>query len=318
MHDRVADERDLEDVVARDARTLRELGRELREAAADGARELLLGAGVHHHVGDAAHQILAESDLRVHLSCRSEHVAGGEVAEVAGDRRRADVEGDPEHRLVEARPDAGDHRAVVHGDRDAPASPAQGLLQPRQDVRVALEPHQPPLALESIAQAPEIARRGGQIRLLDLDVVKANDRVHLDRVRVCLLAHDLAMHLAFRGNVDHELPNDAGGAPEAPPGCETAVGGVGLLDVADGCQVRGGRDDRVLRVLALAHLDLAAAADAATAADRVDVDPEPPGRFEHGRAVLELAAPAGGGEDDEVVGSRAHALTGSALGERKR
>ena len=32
-------------------------------------------AGVHHHVRDAAHQVLAEADLRVHLAGRREHLA---------------------------------------------------------------------------------------------------------------------------------------------------------------------------------------------------------------------------------------------------
>ena len=51
----------------------------------------------------------------------------------------------------------------------------------------------------------------------------------------------------------------------------------------------------MLCVLALADLDLAAPADAAAAADRVDVDPEPPGGVEHGRAGLRtgLAGPDG-------------------------
>ena len=57
----------------------------------------------------------------------------------------------------------------------------------------------------------------------------------------------------------------------------------------------------MLRELALAHLDLAAAADAAPAADGVDVDAEPAGRVEDGGAGLEAPAPAGWGEDDEVV-----------------
>ena len=74
---------------------VRELGRQLGEAAADDARQLLLGAGVHHHVRDAAHQVLAEADLRVHLAGRGEHLAAEEIAEVAGDRGRADVERDP-------------------------------------------------------------------------------------------------------------------------------------------------------------------------------------------------------------------------------
>ena len=57
----------------------------------------------------------------------------------------------------------------------------------------------------------------------------------------------------------------------------------------------------MLRVLALAHLDLAAPADPAAAADRVDVDPEAPRCVEDGRAGFELAAPPGGREDDEML-----------------
>ena len=302
VHDRVADERDLEDVVARDAGVVRELGRELREAAADRARQLLLRAGMHHHVGDAAHQVLAEADLRVHLTGRGEHLARVQVAEVAGDRRRADVEGDAVGGVVEAGPDARDHRRVVDGDRDRPAARAQGLLQPRQDVVVAREPAQLPLALERLAQAAEVARRRGEIGLLDLDVVEPDDGVDLDRMGVRLLAHDLPVHLALGRHVDHELALDARRAAEPAAGGEPLVGRVGALDRADRREMRGGGGDRVLRVLALADLDLAAPADAAAAADGVDVDAEPAGRVEHGRARLEPPAPPGRREDDEVVG----------------
>ena len=48
-------------------------------------------------------------------------------------------------------------------------------------------------------------------------------------------------------------------------------------------------------------LDLAAPADAATAADRVEIGAEFSGRLEHRRAVGEVAALAGGGEDDEAL-----------------
>ena len=135
VHDRVADERDLEHVRAFDSGARRELGRELREAAADGAGELLLGPGVQHDVGDAAHEILAEADLRVHLAGRREHVAGREVAEMSGDGGRADVEGDAVGAVVEAGPDRRDRRAVVHGHRDRSVARVQGGLQSRQDGR---------------------------------------------------------------------------------------------------------------------------------------------------------------------------------------
>jgi hypothetical protein len=125
VHDRVPDERDLEDVVAFDLGCVRELRGELREAAANDFRELLLGAGVEHDVRDAAHEVLAEPDLRVHLSCGCEHLTRPEVAQVSGDRRRPDVEGDPVGVVVEARPDARDRLPVVDGDRDSSLTRSQ-------------------------------------------------------------------------------------------------------------------------------------------------------------------------------------------------
>ena len=71
------------------------------------ARGHLAGTlGMHHRVRDAAHEVLAEADLRVHHAVAGEDRAVGEVGEVAGDRRRADVDRDAVGRLVEARPDA--------------------------------------------------------------------------------------------------------------------------------------------------------------------------------------------------------------------
>ena len=76
----------------------------LRTAAVISPRAL----GMHHHVRDPAHQVLAEADLRVHHAGAGEDRAVGQVREVAGDRRRADVDGDAVGRVVEARPDADD------------------------------------------------------------------------------------------------------------------------------------------------------------------------------------------------------------------
>ena len=60
--------------------------------------------------------------------------------------------------------------------------------------------------------------------------------------------------------------------------------------------------DAELGELALADLDLAAPADAAAAADRIDVDAEAARRLEQRRAQREAAALARGHEDDEGVG----------------
>ena len=129
VHDRVADDHRLEDELARDAGLGRRLAGEVVEGGADGAGHLPRAAGVQHRVADPAHQILAEADLRVHQAGGGEDLAGGEVAEVAGDGGGADVDGEAvDAALVEAGPDVQDARlgaVVVDGAGDLPLALAQ-------------------------------------------------------------------------------------------------------------------------------------------------------------------------------------------------
>ena len=110
-----------------------------------------------------------------------------------------------------------------------------------------------PFALERVR-----ARARGRRRVepscgsLDLDVVEAHDRVDRDVARVGLLAHDLAVDLALRRHVDHDVRRD-----DAP--CSRAGGprrGRGRPRSAarsrvDRRQVACARGDPVLRELAL-------------------------------------------------------------------
>ena len=96
VHDRIADDRHLEDVRAARSR------RCVASSAVSFARQprttfvsSFSEPGLSIDVGDAAHEVLAEADLRVHLAGRGQHLSGEEVAEVARNGRRADVEGDP-------------------------------------------------------------------------------------------------------------------------------------------------------------------------------------------------------------------------------
>ena len=73
------------------------------ERVADGLGQLDVAAGIHHHVGDPAHQVFAEADLRVHATGRREHLAVVEVAQMAGDGGRADVDGDADDPVDEIR-----------------------------------------------------------------------------------------------------------------------------------------------------------------------------------------------------------------------
>jgi hypothetical protein len=66
VHDRIADQRHLDDVLAGNSGLGRRLADERVDSLAHDARQLGGAVRVHHRVGDAAHQVLAETDLRVH------------------------------------------------------------------------------------------------------------------------------------------------------------------------------------------------------------------------------------------------------------
>ncbi len=65
VHDRVADEDGVENVVAVDAALVADLRRQIVDRLANGLGHRLAAVRVHHDVGDPAHQVLAEADLRV-------------------------------------------------------------------------------------------------------------------------------------------------------------------------------------------------------------------------------------------------------------
>ena len=168
-----------------------------------------------------------------------------------------------------------------------------------------------PLALERLLEAEQIAGRRGELRRLDLDVVEPDHRVEVELADVEALPHDLPVDLALGRDVDHDVAANVGGAAE-PAASGQTLGPVVLgFDRAGRGQVVGGRDDAVLGKLAHALLDLAASADPAPAADRIDVHAELAGGVEDRRPRLESAAPAGRREDDErFVGHRDVAVAG--------
>ena len=105
MHDRVADDRQLEDLGPLDAGPHRERGDEPVERLAHRGGHLSGTLGMHHRVRDPAHEVLAEPDLRVHHAVAGEHRPVGQIGEMPGDRRRPDIDRDAVRRLVQTGPD---------------------------------------------------------------------------------------------------------------------------------------------------------------------------------------------------------------------
>ena len=309
MHDRVADDRHFEDLAARNAGLARGLADQPVHRLAHRPRQLPVAARVHHHVGDAAHEVFAESDLRVHRPDGGDDLAAHKIGQVGGDRGRADVDRDAVGALGEAGHDRNDVAALAQRGGDFPSPGAQRFLQGGERGEIGGRPGEAPLLAERLLQAAKIARGLVHVRFGDLDVVKAHDRIDLDRMRLGALAHDLPVDLAFGRNVDDEIAAYPGLAPEPPAGGESAaLVGIAALDLAPRRDMSGARADRMLGELALGDVDLAAAANTPPAADRIEIGAELAGSGEQARSIGELAALARGGEDD-AMGAQRQSLT---------
>ena len=86
VHDRIAHQHQLQHLVAIGIDLTDQIPHQIAEGAADRTGQLCFAARVHHHVGDPAHQVFAEADLRVHGSGGGQDLAGGQVAQVPSDR----------------------------------------------------------------------------------------------------------------------------------------------------------------------------------------------------------------------------------------
>ena len=210
---------------------------------------------------------------------------------MGGDRGRADVDGDAVGALGEARHERDDVAALAHRRGDFPLPRAQRLLQAGKRGKIGVRFGKAPLLAERQLHAAKIARRLVHVRLGDLDVIEADDRIDLDRMRLGALADDLTMDLAFGRHVDDEIAADPGLAAEPAAGAKrAALFGVAALDLAPwGCMI-GARVNRMLGEIALGDIHLAAAAYAPSAADRIEIDAKLARDGEQARAVGEFAA----------------------------
>ena len=224
MHDRVADEHQLQHVLRVGLGLGAQLAHQRVQGGAHGRGHLRLAARVHHRVGHPRHQILAEADLRVHHPRRGQHLAGRHVAQMRRDRGRADVDRDAQERVVEARPAGGDPLALVDGHRDLPLALAQRLLQLPQRAQIDGQPPEAPLRLQRLLDPLEIAALPVHVRLLDLDIVQPGRGIELDRAHLGALPHHLLVHLAVGRHVDDDValraaPGRTAVAPPAGPSC---------------------------------------------------------------------------------------------------
>ncbi len=144
--------------------------------------------------------------------------------------------------------------------------------------RSPLTPCELPLLGERAFEALQVAGGLVHVGLGDLDVVEAGGGVEGDGAGLGALADDLLVDLGFGGDVDDGVGEELGLAAEAAAGGEAADAVVALLDGVEGGEGVGGGGDAVLGEVAEGGGDLALGADAAAAADEVEVDAEAGGR----------------------------------------
>jgi hypothetical protein len=126
--------------------------------------------------------------------------------------------------------------------------------------------------------------------------VESNHRIDGKRVNFSSLADYLPMHLALGWNIDYDVVEDVGGAPESITRYEGSAAVILRLGLGrSGQAVIPGIHSRPA-----ANADLAASTDSSPATHRVEVHSEGPGSIENTGAVSEFAATAGGGEDHLV------------------
>ena len=186
------------------------------------------------------------------------------------DGRRADIEGDAIGAVGEAGQDRDDVASLAQRHRHGPAAGAQRLLQAASTARSASAPRRP------------IARRappaGGGSRWTDRACPARAPR-HSAGARPDRCRSDASRRACARpaggpgspaGTSTTRSPQNFRLTAEPPAGRErAALVDIALLDRVPGACVIRRRVDRVLGEMALGHVDLAASADAAPAADGI-------------------------------------------------
>ena len=152
VHHGIADEGQIHNLIRIDHRFGSELANHGGDRFANGKRHLLIAAWIHHDVADPAHEVFAETDLRVHQAGRRNDFTGAELDQMAGDRGRADVEGNAVDLFFEAGPDRNNALIGVDHGGHAPIRLAERLLQILHHPKVGAETGQLPLLFERALQ----------------------------------------------------------------------------------------------------------------------------------------------------------------------
>ena len=136
------------------------------------------------------------------------------------------------------------------------------------------------------------------IRLLHFHKVQTDQRIQMDVMRFGFFAHHLIVHLAAGGHVDDYIALHLGATRQTPALGQRLGGAIGFFHGRDGRQIRGVRDHAVFGEFTFGHQHLAATANTATAANRINVHAKRAPGLEQGGAQGKTSASPRGCEND--------------------
>ena len=211
----------------------------------------------------------------------------------------ANIERQPERARVLARPQRNHHRPVgilMHRRSHLPRPGPQHRLHLPQHRRV----HPQAGNGQRRQQAVRIAQRHRHIRRRHPHAVQGNCAIHRNPPRLRPLAHHLAVGGKLARHVDHQIPGNPRRARQPTRAVQPprAPAGLGLPRRR---QMRFSGGNAVLGKHPRRHLNLAAPAQPAPAANRFDVNPQRPRRIQQRRAQREPAAPPAGHKQHQRV-----------------
>ena len=153
--------------------------------------------------------------MRVHAPRCGDHVAGCEFEKVPGDRSGPDVDRYAVRLIGIARTDGHHPTSIVNYRSDGLLTGGDRGVKLRQQVDGHQHTGQAPLVGKRRLNQRRVGALVAKLELGQLEVVKRDHRVDLDRAQIDGLAHDLAMHLALGGHVDHDVGQNNGLAAQA-------------------------------------------------------------------------------------------------------
>ncbi len=272
MHHAVADQHDVGDGVRCRAGISGGLNGELVQRVDDRAVQRRQTVIAIVGVADAAHQILAVGHLRIHAAGGGQHCARAQIAEVHGNRRRADIDRQAVDLLLVAGLHPDDLPILPDGERDLPVIGPHGVLEGAEQDRIDAQPREIEPRFQLCGQAIPIAELVLEGRRLDLHVVELGSGIDDDGAFSGGLTDNLLARLALLRHKHHQI------ALHLAPASQTAAGQLGMrapilaFAAVGRAQMIGSRRDRMFRELALLDGHLAFAAGLPAIADGFDLD----------------------------------------------